>query len=242
MTEQVGPTTSWVYPGDPLGPVRYLSLDASDDRLPIALVWGSEIEDRCGFLGVKSRYCASAFAGRRMLPALDAARRRGASTVDAMHTAAAAGANARSVVSDLHDAASLGEVRAYAATVYVPGGMPSPDDVELFPVGGPSYDETTDGAVRYAPVVSDDSVLLGWLWAATTAQAAGLLATPVPNAETRTEQWRTELSRHFIFGEPALTAVERIAELGPPYQRVVAPFRDAASLAAVRENVRQQQA
>lgn len=76
--------------------------------------------------------------------------------------------------------------------------------------GRETYAPTTDGPVRYAPAVSGDGTVLGYLWAATEEDAAGFVeraAAGTVNATNAAAVWRRRLARAHDRGLPAIAAL-----------------------------------
>lgn len=85
------------------------------------------------------------------------------------------------------------------------------DAVSHEPGPGPdTYAPTTGGPVRYAPAVSGDGIVLGYVWASEAEDAAGFVeraAAGTVNATNAAAVWRRRLARAHDRGLPALRAL-----------------------------------
>ena len=85
------------------------------------------------------------------------------------------------------------------------------DDAAPAPNPGPAgYAPDTAGPVRYAPAVSGDGTILGYLWAADDEDAAGFVersAAGTVNASNAADVWQRRLRRAHERGLPALLAL-----------------------------------
>lgn len=73
-----------------------------------------------------------------------------------------------------------------------------------------NYASDTDGPIRYAPAVSGDGTVLGYLWAADGEDAAGFVersAAGTVNTTNAADVWRRRLRRAHDRGLPALRAL-----------------------------------
>lgn len=76
--------------------------------------------------------------------------------------------------------------------------------------GPAGYAPGTDGPIRYAPAVSGDGTVLGYLWAADDEDAAGFVersAAGTVNASNAADVWQRRLRRAHERGLPALIAL-----------------------------------
>lgn len=92
-----------------------------------------------------------------------------------------------------------------------PRSAPREDAVSHEPnPGQDTYAPTTDGPVRYAPAVSGDGTVLGYLWASPEEDAAGFVeraAAGTVNATNAAAVWRRRLGRAHDRGLPAIGAL-----------------------------------